>query len=513
MASCLPGTRLPVLRDIRGWEANEAPAHPRVFWLNGIAGVGKSTVARSICEEADKAQRLGATFFFSRRAALENLRDPHIVIPTLAYQISRHDDAFLTGLVEVLKQDADVVNQSIRVQVERLLVQPFASSNRPTPLLIVLDALDECDSEPGVKELLSAVLLAIPKLPSSLKLLITSRPESHIRGIFKQSLAHDQLILHNTDDVIVKGDIGLYLRASLGEIPKALDVDLPANWFQDGDLDALVERAGKLFIYAATSVRFVGDRVASNPRAQLHTLLGMSATSDEQPYAELDIMYLEILKAMLPPDAVRAPTALRKYQEVIGSILLLREPLPPSALEGLLGLKEGSVRGALNNLHSVVLVPKTDDGLAQFYHQSFRDFLVNPSRCKDHRFLIQTPEHETRLALRCLQQLASLKRGMAGITDPRLLNSEVPDLKEKVANTFPPEVQYACRHWASHLLAAERGNAMLEQAVYEFMSKGVLSWIEVTSLLGCVPLAGTNAHQALEWGVCGFPDFVRYLQY
>jgi adenylylsulfate kinase-like enzyme len=45
---CMEGTRRQLLDDIVSWA--EAPTAPVVFWLNGMAGTGKSTIARSICE-------------------------------------------------------------------------------------------------------------------------------------------------------------------------------------------------------------------------------------------------------------------------------------------------------------------------------------------------------------------------------------------------------------------------------------------------------------------------------
>jgi chloramphenicol 3-O-phosphotransferase len=45
----------------------EAVAHDsrHVFWLNGLAGTGKSTIARTIARICADHKRLGASFFFS----------------------------------------------------------------------------------------------------------------------------------------------------------------------------------------------------------------------------------------------------------------------------------------------------------------------------------------------------------------------------------------------------------------------------------------------------------------
>ncbi|KAG9078454.1 hypothetical protein FS749_009514, partial [Ceratobasidium sp. UAMH 11750] len=45
---CTPNTRVDVLEQLRTWAAN--PTSEKVYWLNGMAGTGKSTIAYSLCE-------------------------------------------------------------------------------------------------------------------------------------------------------------------------------------------------------------------------------------------------------------------------------------------------------------------------------------------------------------------------------------------------------------------------------------------------------------------------------
>ena len=61
---CLEGTRVDLLKEIEGWSAN--PGDRCIFWLNGMAGTGKSTIARTVARKLDTKGCLGASFFFSR---------------------------------------------------------------------------------------------------------------------------------------------------------------------------------------------------------------------------------------------------------------------------------------------------------------------------------------------------------------------------------------------------------------------------------------------------------------
>ncbi|KAF2396585.1 hypothetical protein EJ06DRAFT_483417 [Trichodelitschia bisporula] len=61
--TCLPGTRVNLLQEIHSW-ANEENS-PSIFWLSGLAGTGKSTVARTVATRCSVEESLGASFFFS----------------------------------------------------------------------------------------------------------------------------------------------------------------------------------------------------------------------------------------------------------------------------------------------------------------------------------------------------------------------------------------------------------------------------------------------------------------
>jgi len=81
---CLSGTRKDVLRDIGDWLASEQGQH--VFWLNGLAGTGKSTIAQTFAETAFADGRLGASFFCSRD--FEDRSNLQMIFPTLAFQLA-----------------------------------------------------------------------------------------------------------------------------------------------------------------------------------------------------------------------------------------------------------------------------------------------------------------------------------------------------------------------------------------------------------------------------------------
>jgi pantothenate kinase-related protein Tda10 len=64
-ARCLTNTRVELQRQITEW-AKDRNGKP-IFWLNGMAGTGKSTIARTVAQSFANQGQLGASFS-SRKA-------------------------------------------------------------------------------------------------------------------------------------------------------------------------------------------------------------------------------------------------------------------------------------------------------------------------------------------------------------------------------------------------------------------------------------------------------------
>ncbi|KAJ7809941.1 hypothetical protein B0H14DRAFT_1493315 [Mycena olivaceomarginata] len=72
--ACTPKTREDVLRSLEAWTQDISADSSPVFWLSGMAGTGKSTIAYTLCQSLHRRDRLGASFFCSRNE--EQTRSP-----------------------------------------------------------------------------------------------------------------------------------------------------------------------------------------------------------------------------------------------------------------------------------------------------------------------------------------------------------------------------------------------------------------------------------------------------
>ncbi|KAG9004307.1 hypothetical protein FRB94_006810 [Tulasnella sp. JGI-2019a] len=410
-SSCMSGTRAAVLKTIHAWYTDTAPDAPIFFDLDGIAGIGKTTIAHTVAAAAARDGYLAGSFFFTRSGEAE-LSNPTLVFPTLAYQLASLGPSFALQLGRAVEAAPSAAFEDLRSQLQKLIMAPLQHVTRPSkPLLIVLDALDECQKE-GAKELLRLLLSQASKIPFPLKIFVTSRPEPHLSCIFNHAASLHRVILHDIEASIVKSDIRLYLQTSFAEISEKHDLQMGKAWARHDEIEVLVERAQTLFIVAATFTRFAGDDTVRNPRQQLDLLLQRNESSFAGPNTTIDELYLQILRKIR--STTGSPLIIERLRSMIGAMVTLHNPLPIPAIERLLGLPEGDGSRALHHLRSIVSIPRSPIECPRIHHASFPDFIADPSRCTEPDLCISLGTYEAGLATRCLKlAIFSIETGLS----------------------------------------------------------------------------------------------------
>ena len=167
-----------VLIHLERWLEDEQGA--RVFWLNGLAGTGKSAVAQTVAEISFMRGDLGASFFCSRD--FEDRSNLHTIFPTLAFQLADRFSAFRECLLRVLETNPDIRHESLLSQMEKAIVGSLKVPHIQT--LIIIDALDECKDNEPTSAFLSVLSRYVEEIPQ-VKFFITSRPEPRIHAGFQ----------------------------------------------------------------------------------------------------------------------------------------------------------------------------------------------------------------------------------------------------------------------------------------------------------------------------------------
>jgi len=203
---CLKGTRKEILWEIDCWLMDKWAQ--QIFWLNGLAGTGKSTIAQTFTKTAFADGKLGASFFCSRD--FENRSNLQAIFPTLAFQVAYQEPLFRKELLQVLRTYPNVEQESLCSQIEKLIIGPLKAANIPT--LIVINALDECKDNEPASAILSILSHYVNEIPN-VKFFITGRPEPRIRTGFrlKPLLPITKVLkLHEVKPQTVDSDIKLY---------------------------------------------------------------------------------------------------------------------------------------------------------------------------------------------------------------------------------------------------------------------------------------------------------------
>ncbi|KAF8573688.1 hypothetical protein K439DRAFT_1624880 [Ramaria rubella] len=334
---CLDGTRTDIIDQIKKWIGqdsdvpsmdNTTPRHEaksRIFWIKGSAGTGKTTIAYTIAQICDKSHMLGASFFCSRDNA--DCSNPKLIFTTIANHLRHHCPAFGDEVAHVLKRYPDIGYADVSRQLEELIVKPLQLVGKSFPsCVVVIDALDECKEEKFTSSILHCVSNHIEGL-LSLKFLITSRPEPNITVAFKAStlkMVTHPFVLHEVNLEVVEKDIEDYLMVKLADIQTFYGYN--DSWPLVADIQALSKLSFGLFIFAATSVKFIEDKDYDNPVDQLRKVLHDTNVMAEElsPHHHLDQLYLQVLKQAYP---ALSPEGAGQLKRILGSIILLCDPL------------------------------------------------------------------------------------------------------------------------------------------------------------------------------------------
>ena len=496
---CLKGTRAAVLDEVELWtrDFHESP----VYWLNGLAGTGKSTIAQTIAERTFAEGRLGASFFCSRD--FEDRSNLRLIFPTLAVQLARKYTVFRSVLVPLVRSDPGVAHESLHDQLNKLIVRPLTQSAVST--VIVIDALDECKDEETTSAILSVLgrlVLRVPKV----KIFLTGRPEPRIQTGFRLPLlkdATDVFVLHDVEPNLITGDIHLFLKHSFLEISsrrRGLD-----GWPTDEEVERLCERAAGLFVYAVATVKFI-DKRGTNPRKQLNLLLKSPDSSVREAKTKLetnktlDSLYTSILLEAFGDD--EDPDNDPVARSVVGTVLLAANPLSPSAIATLLDLDVEDVFPVLSTAQSLLILQDDVNCPVRPFHKSFPDFMTDPHRCTNQRFHISLPLHHSRILINCLDLMSrTLEKNMCKLPDG-VVNIEIDDLKERTERYIDPATQYACKSWRTHLVgkhATSVNSLEIASALHQLLERKFLFWLEVLSVLSAVRNAVDALQAAVEW--------------
>ncbi|KAJ2923250.1 hypothetical protein H1R20_g13844, partial [Candolleomyces eurysporus] len=505
VVSCFEGTRSTLLANVGRWmSGSTSDGHPPLYVLDGIAGIGKSTVAITVAERAAGINSLGATFFFSRDQ--EGRKSSLGFVHTVAYQLAWYDASYGTAIAGAITSNPEALSKVLTQQFDLLVTKPLCPllEQRITPLVLVFDALDECIEGKGALAILNLIICSVSQLPN-VKVFLTSRPELGLRTKYMGTKEANVFHLQDIEDLIVEQDISLYVNHSLSSVQmqEALGDSYHPSWQPRAEDKAkLAKLSGKLFIFASTAIKFILDEQYQDPLGQLAQILDLQS-KNSSPISQLDDLYLNVLKSAKP--AGEAKTWLSRFQKIVGAILAIQVPLSALILEKLLDQGEGTVQAALANLHSILApLGKGPTLTYKVHHKSFPDFITS-SFCPA-EFQILEKEQHLELAKCCLKVMnRQLKFNICQVSVPSEDQyKDLDDLLKEGLTTdrISKELEYAVCYWANHLGKLEEMDSDLIALLGEFSKKHLMHWLEVLAYIKQLDIAYTMLKTTLAKLVC-----------
>jgi NACHT domain len=489
---CLPETRQDVLKFITDWLTTPSDDQ-NTLWLYGLAGCGKSTVATTIAEYFRELGRLGAFLFFDRNNPTNS--EPSVVIRTLSYKLASFDPTIRAAVCAQIERDPSITEAATRVQFAKLLREPFTQLGKlqdQGPIVIILDAFDECGDPISRKGLLALIAQELAKLPPIFRFVITSRRIPDIDAAFfrQPNIVARELDIANTLD------ISSYFHHHMSRFREHPAFRLASDWPGEETVKALAQSSGGLFIWASTAVKFIAE--GHHPDQQLGVLLRPHPGEAE---SVLDALYATALGMGGNWDRNEVAA---DFREVLGTIVMARVPLRDTTIDRILGLDgPRSSCFILSRLHC--LLHWSPGKPVRTLHVSFIDYLTDAQRSGSHPWFIDSSTHHRNLVVACFRIMkAGLRFNICKLETSHLSNNDVPDLKNRIKNCIHDHLSYACRFWAEHL----------QETIFEpdvqlcldhFLHRQLLHWLEVLSLIKEVHSASSSLQSAALWTLVSMP--------
>ncbi|KAJ6081562.1 hypothetical protein N7499_006436 [Penicillium canescens] len=494
---CLEDTQVSTLSRIQEWYQSPMGESIQIYWLKGMAGTGKSTISRTVAAACHNRQPLvkgtpspeslciGANFFFDQ--GKKNCNNANKLFTTICKQLATALPDTKNAICKALSDYPDIW-KSMSDQWNYLILQPLLSLQRqaaflPLTLVIVIDALDECEKT-DIQRVLARFVRSHSQGLSTIRLriFITSRPEAHIFSAFRGIQGRCEVHEYDLQKVPFmshakkEDDITRFLRLGMAEACKANE--FPEDWPGKTTRDKISLKADGLWIFAATTCRFFQEPglTLSRAKVRLDLILDEEVT-DGTPQHNLDAMYRRILKFSVIGSATKPEIKLicGSFKKIIGTIVVLFELLSKTALSHLLSLDESELDDTFKGLYSVLSISEGQKGTVKLLHLSFRDFLLSQQRCSDKRFWICENTTHYNAMKACLYTLSvKLQENFYGLPHPSAGPADI--------DRFPApfHLQYAGLYWVDHLQhsAFDPGD---NGEVHNFLKTHFLHWIEFMS--------------------------------
>jgi len=474
------GTRESILNQITAWVTN-GPGQEGVFqstpyWIYGLPGIGKTSLAHSICSKLDERKQFAGAFFCRRDDT--NSSDPRNILPTLIYQLAKISPPFRSIVTEHLHKNQHMAPQSMQVTLFLEFIRSIPCHSNPDTLVVVIDALDECGNTQSRADILK-VLIDAAALASWLKIIITSRPEVDITPFLDTAAKYDL----GTDQG-ANSDLRTFAQRDFNLVAKRWH--LPTPWPEESLFNRVILRANGLFIFIKTLV--LALKKCEDPEESLEEALQDSAS------VGLESLY------SLYSSIVKAHSKIAGFWRMIAVITTAQyRPLPKEPIAELAGVKQNLIEKWADDLSSLLYRDEDANRAIRVRHLSISEFFAS-NRC-DYQADLRVAHAQQGIA--CLQTMVKqLDFNICKLEDSRLANTDIKDLPSRIEQNISGPLQYSSLYWSIHLRSTpekiQHDHPIMGSLKEFFEGLYPLFWIEVLSIMGMVSIGAPSLRRIIS---------------
>jgi len=486
---CMDGTRQSLLNHIMDWVANksgqENVLQRNAYWFHGSPGIGKTSLAHSICANLHERNHLAGAFFCRRDDG--KLSEPRYILPTFIHRLAIIFPPFRIIVAKHLHDDPNITPESMEGSLFLHFIRSLPRHPEHT-LVFVIDALDECgNAQSQSRTGILKVLIDAAAQATWLKIIITSRTEVDIQRFFDTLTQSSYFPYDLATDQDASADLRNFARSQFESVVKLWG--LPTRWPEESDFNRVISRANGLFIYIKTLVRAF-ERCKDPEESLKAALQDTDGTGLESLYE----LYSSILKAHTEHNNA-------EFQRMIGVILATApyRALCDQTVAELAGVKLILVKMWLNTLSSLLYRDEAANGGIRVHHLSIYDFFVN-HHCD---YQVNLQDANVQLGIACLKTMdAQLRFNICKLEDSRLANKDIKDLPSRIKENISDSLQYSSLHWSDHLCSKENGGQLtlvLGSLRSFFGGLYPLFWVEALSIMGMIPIGAPSLRRLISW--------------
>ncbi len=409
----MDGTHHSLLNQITDWVAKESDQESilqsNAYWLYSSPGVGKTSLAHSICTSLHERKHLAGAFFCWRDDP--NLSEPINILPTFIHELAIHFPPFRTIVAKHLRNDPKLTPESMKGALFLDLICSLPRHPEHT-LVFVIDALDKCGDAQSHPHLLKVLTNAAAQT-SWLKIIVMSRTKVDIQHFFDTLTRSSYVPYDLATDRDASDDLRAFAQSQFDSVASVWHFDTP--WPKESEFDKVIFRANGLFIYIKTLV--LALERDDDPEESLKEALQDSVKTGLE---SLYTLYSNILKAQIVHKKA-------EFQRMLG-VLLTSSPyraLCDETIAELAGVKPNIVKKWVDALSSLLYRDEATNRGIRVRHLSVYDFFV--SDCCDYQ--VNLRDADVQLGIACLEVMTTqLHFNICNLEDSRLANADIEDL-------------------------------------------------------------------------------------